>query len=157
MSNIRKMISISIAGAVIACSAPASAQFGGFGGMGMGGFPGMGMGGFGGMGMGGMGMGMGGMGMGGMGMAGMAISALAAAAQQNQYNRGYGYRRTRYRAYQQPQYYYQQDQYDQGYAYPQTQYSATSQKPPRSRKGHGCYQQEWDATEGYVNVAAPCR
>ncbi len=166
MSNMRKSIILGLSAVTIACSSPASAQFGGFGGMGMmgmGGFPGMGMGGFGGMG----GMGMGGMGMGGMGMAGMAISALAAVAQQNQYG-GYGYRRARYRAYgAQPyaypqnqnsgEYYgYPQGQYNQDYAAPQTPYSGRTRKTARAGKGRRCYQQQWDAAEGYVNVAAPC-
>lgn len=151
MSKLRKTICLGIASLVIGCSSPATAQFGGFGGMGGMGMMGpMGMGGFGGM--GGMGMG-----MGGMGMAGMAISALAAAAQQNQYNAGYGYRRGRYRTYHPPAYAYPQDQYDQGYTYPQAQYSVTAQKPSRARKGHRCYQQQWDAAEGYVNAAVPCQ
>ena len=169
MSNISKSILMSLSALAIACSSPASAQFGGFGGMGMmgmGGFPGMGMGGFGGMGMGGMGMG--GMGMGGMGMAGMAINALAAAAQQKQYG-GYGYRRARYRASQQRRYIYPQDQfgagyygypqapYTQGYPATQSQYSVSPLKTTHSRKSRRCYQQEWDAAEGYVNVAGPCR
>jgi hypothetical protein len=163
MSKLRKRISIGLTALALAASSPAYAQFGGFGGMGGMGMMGpMGMGGFGGMGgMGGMGMG--GMGMGGMGMAGMAISALAAAAQQNQYGggygNGYGYRRARYRSYQQPVYnaYPQEQYYQQGYAEPQAQYSVTAQKPSRARKGRRCYQQEWDAAEGYVNVAVPCR
>jgi hypothetical protein len=139
MSKLRKFISVGLLAVALAASSPASAQFGGFGGMG-------------GMGMGGMGMG-----MGGMGMAGMAISALATAAQQNQYNGGYGYRRGRYRTSQQPVYAYPQDQYDQGYTYPQPQYSVTAQKPSRARKGGRCYQQQWDAAEGYVNVSVPCQ
>lgn len=159
MYNISRSILTSLATLTIACSSPASAQFGGFGGMGI-----MGMGGFGGMGMGGFG----GVGLGGMGMAGMAVNALAAAAQQNQYG-GYGYRRARYRAHQQRQYAYPQDQYGngsygypqapyvQGYAAPRSQYSITPLSTAGARKGRRCSQQEWDAAEGYVNVAVPCR
>lgn len=162
MSSISRSVLISLSALAIACSTPASAQFGGFGGMGMmgmGGFPGMGMGGFGGMGMG----------MGGMGMAGMAINALAAAAaQQNQYA-GSGYRRAGRRSSQQRQYVYPQDQYGsgyyeypqaeyvQGYAAPQVRYNVREMKTAHARKSRRCYQQDWDAAEGYVNIAVPCR
>lgn len=105
--------------------------------------------------------------MGGMGMAGMAINALAAVAQQNQ-SGGYGYRRTRYRAYGSQPYAYPQNQYGDGYyGYPQVQYnreypapqaqnSGKAGKAARAGKGRRCYQQQWDAAEGYVNVAVPC-
>jgi hypothetical protein len=43
------------------------------------------------------------------------------------------------------------------YYAPQPQYAAPQQRRSRSRSGGTCYQQQWDSTEGWVNVAVPCR
>lgn len=39
----------------------------------------------------------------------------------------------------------------------QSQNSVAPQNTTRSRKGGACYRQEWDSSEGWVNVAVPCQ
>jgi hypothetical protein len=75
--------------------------------------------------------------MGGMALGAAAIGAIAAnAARQNRYNYGYV---------QPPAYYNDEDQAPQ-----------VNTRPSRSKKGRGCYQTQWDALEGYVQVRVPC-
>lgn len=127
MSRIGKFLTGALICAAVISASPAFAQWGGYGGYGYGGYGGYG---YGGCGWGGCGYNNTGAVV-GAAVAGMAVGAIAAGvANQNRNNVYYG----------QPQF-----------------VAPPPSKKAKRGKGGICYQTEWDAAQGWVNVSVPCR